>query len=78
MVTVQLFFVLIIIITIIIDRGGLERVGIIKGQEKKKKKRFDEMASENQKQSQTNGEGKWDIKLFPMSEKYEFNRKIWT
>lgn len=37
MVTVQLFFVLIIIITIIIDRGGLERVGILKGQEKKKK-----------------------------------------
>lgn len=74
MVTVQLFFVLIIIITIIIDRGGLERVGILKGQEKKK--RFDEMASENQKQSQTNGEGKQDIKLFPMSGKYEFNRKI--
>lgn len=73
MVTVQLFFVLIIIITIIIDRGGLERVGILKGQEKK---RFDEMASENQKQSQTNGEGKQDIKLFPMSGKYEFNRKI--
>ena len=74
MVTVQLFFVLIIIITIIIDRGGLERVGILKGQEKKK--RFDEMASENQKQSQTNGEGKQDIKLFPMSGKYEFNSKI--
>lgn len=74
MVTVQLFFVLIIIITIIIDRGGLERVGILKGQEKKKI--FDEMASENQKQSQTNGEGKQDIKLFPMSGKYEFNRKI--
>ena len=33
------------------------------------------MASENQKQSQTNGEGKQDIKLFPMSGKYEFNRK---
>ena len=38
----------------------------------KKKKRFDEMVSENQKQSQTNGEGKQDRKLFPMSGKYEF------
>lgn len=52
---------------------------------KKKKKRFDEMVSENQNQSQTNGEGKQDRKLFPMSGKYEFKpaahslcrKKIW-
>lgn len=35
---------------------------------KAKKKRFDEMASENQKRSQTHGEGKQDRKLFPISQ----------
>ena len=43
---------------------------------KGKKKRFDEMAFENQKQSQTSGEGKQDRKLFPMSEKYEFKSAV--